>query len=221
MGRPERVSEREANESIGRLRKRSVDAGTGLADNSVVHLLRILPFLVFFAVTALARIGETAIQFADRYGSPKDTPSSKILDKNSPLLEGAVHHVYEYQGWKIRAAFLQLDGPVVRMDYSKLGRDLVIKDYELQAIMAANTPAGTTWTPIAYDNPDSPNKGVAKAVEAFVVGATQKMWRRSDGAILWLRSNLIVRVELPAAREYEAKLKAEKEQKARASVPQF
>jgi hypothetical protein len=129
--------------------------------------------------------------------------------------------VYEYQGWKIRAAFLQLDGPVVRMDYSKLGRDLVIKDYELQAIMAANTPAGTTWTPIAYDNPDSPNKGVAKAVEAFVVGATQKMWRRSDGAILWLRSNLIVRVELPAAREYEAKLKAEKEQKARASVPQF
>jgi len=47
------------------------------------------------------------------------------------------------------------------------------------------------------------------------------MWRRSDGEILWLRSNLIVRVELPAAREYEAKLKAEKEQKARGSVPQF
>jgi len=49
----------------------------------------------------------------------------------------------------------------------------------------------------------------------------EKMWQRSDGATLWLRSNLIVRLELPAAREYEAKLKAEKEQKARASVPRF
>jgi hypothetical protein len=38
------------------------------------------------------------------------------------------------------------------------------------------------------------------------------VWQRSDGAILWLRSNMIVRLELPAAHEYEAKLKAEKEQ---------
>jgi len=43
----------------------------------------------------------------------------------------------------------------------------------------------------------------------------------SDGAILWLRSNLIVRLELPAAREYEAQLKAAKDKKARESVPQF
>jgi len=33
-----------------------------------------------------------------------------------------------------------------------------------------------------------------------------------------LRSNLIVRLERPAAREHEAQLKAEKEQKARSSV---
>jgi len=43
----------------------------------------------------------------------------------------------------------------------------------------------------------------------------------SDGAILWSRSGLIVRLELPIAREHEAQLKAAKEQKARASVPQF
>ena len=88
--------------------------------------------------------------------------------------------------------------------------------------MTANTPAGMTWKLIAYNNPDSPNKGAAKAVEAYVAGATgQKMWQRSDGAILWSRGNLIVRLELPVAREYEAKLKSEKDQKARASVPQF
>jgi hypothetical protein len=106
------------------------------------------------------------------------------------------------------------------VDYSKLGPDVMIKDYELEAIMTANTPAKTTWTRMAYDNPSSPNKGLAKTLEG-TVAVGQKMWQRSDGAILWLRSNLVVRVELPAAREYEAKLKAEKQQKARASVPQF
>jgi hypothetical protein len=194
--------------------------GTGLADTSVVDPLRILVVLIVFAGTALARIGETSIQFVDRYGAPKDTASSKIMDKSFPLLEGAVHHTYEYQGWKIRAAFLQVDGPAVRMDFQKFGPDVLVKDYELEAIMKANTPAGMTWAPMAYDNPDSPNKGMAKALEPFVA-IGQKMWRRTDSAILWLRSNVIVRLELPAAREYEAKLKAEKEQKARSSVPKF
>ena len=86
--------------------------------------------------------------------------------------------------------------------------------------MKANTPSGMAWAPMAYDNPDSPNKGLAKALESFVA-VGQKMWRRSDGAIIWLRSNLIVRLELPAAREREAQLKAEKERKARSSVPRF
>ena len=40
------------------------------------------------------------------------------------------------------------------------------------------------------------------------------MWQRSDGTLLWLRSEITVRLELPAACECEAKLKAEKEQKA-------
>ena len=179
--------------------------------------------MLLLAASASARIGETPIQFVDRYGAPKDTPSSKIYDKNSPVLEGAVHHTYEYQGWRIRAAFLQLDGPAVRMDFQKIistGVTPTIQDYELQAIMTANTPAGMTWSPMAYDNPDSPNKGLAKAMEGFVA-VGQKMWRRTDGAILWLRSNLIVRLELATAREYEAQLKASKEKKARESVPQF
>jgi hypothetical protein len=187
-------------------------------------LSRILFVLSIAMVPTLdARIGEPPIQFVDRYGAPKDTASSKILDKSLPLLEGAVHHTYEYQGWKIRAAFLQLDSPAVRMDYQKIamtGVNPTIQDYELQAIMTANTPAGMSWTPMAYDNPDLPNKGLAKAVEA-VVAVGQKMWRRTDGAILWLRSNVTVRLELPTAREYEAQLKAAKAKKARESVPQF
>jgi len=73
-----------------------------------------------------------------------------------------------------------------------------------------------------YNNPASPNKGLSKIAEGYFAEALgQKMWQRSDGAILWLASKLTVRLELPAAHEYEMKLKAEKEQKARESVPQF
>jgi hypothetical protein len=168
------------------------------------------------------RLGATADQFATQYGAPQDSPS---LDKNFPLVEGAIHHTYVYEGWRIRTAFLGPGGPAIRMEYSKLtnvGVNPVIQDYELEAIMNANTLPGTTWKHIAYNNPDSPNKGLSKLFESYFGDALgQKMWQRSDGAILWLRSNLIVRLELPAAREYEAKLKAEKEQKARESVPQF
>ena len=189
--------------------------------------MRALSLLILFviAVSAQARIGETPIQFADRYGRPRDTNLTAIVDKTSPLLEGAVHHTYEYQGWKIRAAFLQLDGPAVRMDFQKLsgpGVSPAIQDYELRAIMMANTPAGTNWKETAYNNPNSPHKGLSKAFEAMILGmAGQKVWQRSDGAILADRSHVIVRLELPAARQHEERLKVAEEQKARAAVPTF
>ena len=174
------------------------------------------------AASAGNRLGGTADQFAARYGAPNDSPG---LDKNFPLLQGAIHHTYAYEGWRVRAAFVPPDGPAVRMEYSKVvkaGVNPVIQDYELQAIMAANTAPATTWKEILYNNPDSPNKGLGKIFEGYFAGALgQKMWQRSDGAILSLRSKVIVRLELPAAHEYELKLKAEKEQKARESVPQF
>src|SRR2546423_2774124 len=187
-----------------------------------------VPFLLLslaLTVAAEARIGETPIQFADRYGWWNDTSLTAITDKSSPLVEGAVHHTYEYHGWKIRAAFLELDGPCIRMDFQKTSAavsGIVIRDDELQAIASANTPAGMTWKPIAYDNPNSPNKGIAKAFEGIIMSAAgQKMWQRSDGALLSLRSNLIVRLELPVARQCEEQLKRIKEEKARASVPKF
>jgi len=174
------------------------------------------------AAPAGHRLGGTADQFAAQYGAPNDSPG---LDKNFPLLRDAIHHTYTYEGWRIRAAFVPPNGPAVRMEYSKIvnaGVNAVIQDYELQAIVAANTAPGTSWKEITYNNPDSPNKGLSKIFEGYFMGALgEKMWQRSDGAILWLRSKLIVRLELPAAHEYEMKLKAEKEQKARESVPKF
>jgi len=208
-------------DAASRLQQRGQGICPALATVMRVPLL----FVLLSLTTADARIGETPIQFADRYGRPRDTNLTAIVDKSSPLLEGAVHHTYEYQGWKIRAAFLQLDGPCVRMAFQKTSAavsGIVIREDELQAIASANMPAGMTWKPIAYDNPNSPNKGIAKAFEGLIAGAAgQKMWQRSDGAILAVQSNVIVRLELPAARQHEEQLKRIKEEKARASVPQF
>lgn len=181
--------------------------------------------LLSFTISADARLGETPIQFADRYGRPKDTNLTAILDKSSPLLEGAFHHTYEYQGWKIRAAFLQLDGPAVRMDFQKTSAavsGIVIREDELQAIMTANTLERTSWKQIPYRNPDLPSGALNRFSQAIAGNLTgEKMWERTDGAILWRRSNLIVRLELPAARQHEEQLKRIKEEKARAAVPKF
>ena len=181
-------------------------------------------FLVLSLIaTAEARIGETSIQFVNRYGAPRDTPSSKTIDKNSPLVEGAIHHTYEYQGWKIRAAFLKSDGPAIRMDFQKMSgaaNGFTIQDCELEAIKLVNTPLGMNWSPMVYDNPDSPDTGLAKSGAGFVA-VGHKIWRRTDGAILSLRSNLTVRLELPVARRHEERLKIRKNQKTHASISQF
>src|SRR5438445_12620752 len=67
-----------------------------------------------------ARIGETTLQCVARYGPPKATPSSKFMDKYSPLLEGAIAYIYEYKGRKSSAPFLQLSGPAVRSASCKM-----------------------------------------------------------------------------------------------------
>jgi hypothetical protein len=189
--------------------------------------MRVLLFFVFlaFTVAAEARLGETPVQCANRYGPPKDTNLTAINDKNFPLLEGAIHHTYEYQGWKIRAAFLQVDGPAVRMDFQKTSAavsGIAIRDDELQAIMTANTLERTSWKQIPYRSPNLPSDALNRFSQAIGGSLTgEKMWERTDGAILWRRSNLIVRLELPAARQHEEQLKRIKEEKARAAVPKF
>lgn len=122
---------------------------------------------------------------------------------------------------------MRLDGPAIRVDYSKLsgtGTGPIIQDYELQAIAAANTPAGMSWTRTEVTNPNISKLNLpAQFFQKTVSDATgEKIWQRTDGATLWLRpGKMFVRLELPAAREYEAQLKTAKEQKARASVPNF
>lgn len=181
--------------------------------------------LLQWSMAAHARLGESSIECIDRYGAPKTDSGTKISEKVSPILVGAMMRTFHYHGWRIRIAFLEINGPVVRMTYQKLAAKDVnprIQEYELEAILKSNTPAGMSWRPIVYDNPQSPNRGLAKVMEGVVAGgAGEKMWQRSDGAVAWLKIKMILQLELPAAREQEARVKRLTEQKQRASVPKF
>ena len=167
------------------------------------------------------RLGGTADQFAARYGAPQDSPA---LDKNFPLLEGAIHNTYEFEGWKIRVAFVESDGRAVRMEdrMNQTGVSPIIQDYELQAIMTANTPAGTTWKQIGYHNPDSPNNGLNKVFESYFGDALgQKMWQRSDGAILWFTQHTHCALGASRSSRIRNETQSGKGTKVRQSVPQF
>ena len=139
---------------------------------------------------ANARLGESAIQCSDRYGPAKTDQVTLMLEKMYPILEGAIQRTFQYQGWKIRAAFLELNGPAVRIDYQKLltaGTLPQVQDYELAAILKGETGERLAWVQTSYDNPNSPNHGIAKAFEGVLLGGIgAKAWRRTDGAIAQL-----------------------------------
>ena len=173
-----------------------------------------------------ARLGETPIQCADRYGSPKRDSLTQANEKMSPMLPGTIQHTYEYKGWRIRAAFLELDGPAIRVEYQKIppsGINPSLEDYEFEAVLKGETPDGMKWRSTTYYNPNSPNTGLSKVIEGAAASALRSQtWQRSDGAIAQLQpGGFVIRLESPAAREYEKQLKIKKEQKARGSVPQF
>src|ERR1051325_2088022 len=141
----------------------------------VCRIIRAAFFCVMFCCsTTHARIGETSVQFADRYGAPKDTPNAKENDTRSPLVQGAIHHRYDYQGWSIRAAFLQVNGPAIRMEYQKID-GAPPTDSDRQAIVAGNSGNGMSWKEISLSGYDDKTK-------AYFAGAVGgKIWRRSDG----------------------------------------
>lgn len=106
---------------------------------SLFRLLLVFTFST--ALTTVARLGETEEQSKQRYGEP----INKELDKmnSSPLIDSAIHHTYQYQGWKIRCAFVE--GNAVRIVYTKIiTKDVkfAIQDDELLAILSGEAGGG-------------------------------------------------------------------------------
>jgi hypothetical protein len=184
-----------------------------------------IAFLLATGLSVQARLGESTIQCDDRHGPAKRDQASASFDKMFPILDGAIQRTFDFGGWTIKAAFLELDGPAVCIVYQKnpgVG-NAVIQDYEITAILEGEKPAGMTWTPIPYQNPNSPSQGLSKVfADGFINALGARAWRRSDGAVAQMfQPGMQLRIESPAGIAYEQQLKSQKEQAARASVPQF
>lgn len=171
--------------------------------------------LTLFATTAFARLGETDIQCADRYGGTYPD----ALAKSFPLIPRAQHREYRYKGWAIRCAFV--DGVVAREEYRKAianGVKPIIVDYEIAAMLDAEA-GGKAWIERGKFSTLNPQEQF-KRMAMEVVG--EKVWLRPDGAIATLRAGkMAMRFESPAAEIAEAAYKKQQDDKQRAAVPRF
>src|SRR5205814_1996777 len=76
------------------------------------------------------------------------------------------------------------------------------------------------WKETAPHNPDLPNDTGNTTDETELANLPRETtWQRADGVILSLPTPLVVRLELPAARQHEEKLRIQKARKAIASIP--
>jgi hypothetical protein len=134
---------------------------------------------------AQARLGETEAQSQARYGQP-DT--NLIGANEAPLLEGTKELAYSYQGWRVRAAFV--DGVAVRVEYAKIpdaGGLKKLTDAEVQAVLEAEKGA-FSWREV---KPRMGNAGLNALKTAF----DGKSWERSDHAAAKLVLDLKLVVE--------------------------
>ncbi len=170
--------------------------------NSIRVRWLLLPLLFGAAPFAEARLGETEAQSQQRYGAP--TPEL-IGPTDKPLLMGAKEMAYNYQGWRVRAAFV--NGTTARIEYVHLPENNALKpvtEDEIRAILDGEK--GTfTWR---EEKPRLGNKDL-NALKTMFDG---RQWERSDHAKASLKANLLFVLETREVESYEKKLS--KQQKA-------
>lgn len=151
---------------------------------------------------AAARLGETVEQCNQRYGPPRASSSL------SPILAGAPNRQYNYQGWRISAAFLR--GQAAKLRYSKLNSGKIEED-EFQAILRGNAGGGSWSAQSAqktiFNNPFGPNK----------------IWSHNNGSVAYFEnpSRNTVILEAPIVQEFLQAQAAKREQQRKDSIPEF
>ena len=143
-----------------------------------------------------ARLGETEAQSLARYGAPVP---ELIGPNDKPLLEGAHEVAYNFQGWRVRAAFL--NGTTVRIEYAHLPENNApkpIAEAEIEAILEGEK-GKFSWK---EDKPKTGNKGI-DALKTMFEG---RKWERSDHALATLKANLLLTLEVREVEAYEKKL---------------
>jgi hypothetical protein len=154
-------------------------------------MLRIISAIAAFGILAPAchaRLGETEGQSQQRYGQPR---AELIRAGEKPLMAGAVERAYEYQGWRVRAAFVE--GICVRIEYAHIPDEGVpkpIREEEIKAILEAEK-GKFSW------REEKATKGVGAAgeIEKALKGAFNvKQWKRSDQATAEVALGLVLKL---------------------------
>lgn len=170
-----------------------------------------------------ARLGETEAQAQARYGPLRDDLSSA---GDKPLIAGAVEKCYEYQGWRVRAAYA--GGTCMVIEYAHIPENGVpkpITDAEVTAILEAEKGKGR-WKE-ERDPAPGPYGDLAKGIKgAFKLNK----WERGDGAIAEIALGLVLKLSDRNADDWAKRLAREtaKQQpkngatpKPAANVPKF
>ncbi len=158
--------------------------------------------LMMGALECQARIGETEAESQQRYGKPVNETIANVM----PILDGAVHHTYLYQGWHIRAAFA--GGKTVRMHYFKRAAPMGIKEDEAQAIRDGEALGGR-WSEVM----------VFKWYDTIF----SRAWVNTNRCIAYFSGigSMLFVVDSPAAQAFIQAKKEADEQKRKATIPKF
>ncbi len=180
-----------------------------------MKFLFVLPVVMLIGMAAAeARLGETEGQSQLRYGQAREDLTGPA---DQPLMPGAVEKAYEYQGWRVRAAFA--GGVCVRIEYVHLPQDGVaqkISDAEITAILDAEK-SKFSW----HEEKATKQPGAAGDIEKAIKGALNvRKWQRSDHAMAEIALGLVIKLESRDAQEIAKKLaKLAKEKSAPGAKP--
>lgn len=174
-----------------------------------------------FPALALARLGENETQCNGRYGTPLTDQWTISANKKTPLVPAGYTRTYNYQGWVVRIAYLEFNGPAIAMHFRKKTGGTITDD-ELTAILNANTPQGMGWALVSYTN--SPLEGSSRVIGNIgsEVAFGARAWQRTDGTVAILeplRMELILKS--PVAMEIEKNSRKSKEEQRKAAIPGF
>ena len=161
-----------------------------------IRALALASLSTLFATAVFARLGENEAQSQTRYGTQHPELSGP---GDKPLLPGAREIVYDFNGYRIRAAFV--NGVTVRIEYLHLPENGALKpltEPELKAILEGEKGA-FAWR---EEKPRTGNAGL-NALETMAEG---RKWERSDHARATLKLNLVLELEAKDAELLAKKL---------------
>ena len=170
---------------------------------------------LFVTITAHARLGETVGQAQLRYGQPREDLTGP---NDKPLIAGGLEKAYEYQGWRVRASYV--DGICHRIEYAHMpvdGQPVQITDAEVAKILEAEKGK------FSWKDEKSKTPPQFKGLELGIKNAFKlNKWERSDKAKAETALGLVLKLESRNAEDLEKKLgKMPKPPGAKPALPGF